>query len=391
MSKLSEKLELSINKTLSKYNHPHFLHEPKISKEEIKHVTSSLKSTFVSTAGGVYLKKFSKEISQLTNSKFVILTNSGTSALHISLEALGVNNDTEVLIPSFNYIASANSVLMCGGQPHFVESEKEYLGIDPYKLDKYLQKITKIKKNICINKKTNKRIIACIAVHVFGCPSNIHKLLRVLKKYKIFLIEDSAEGLGSYYKNKHVGTFGILGILSFNGNKIVTSGAGGAVITNNLKLSKKIDHLVSISKKKHPFHFIHDKLGYNYKMPNFNAALGYAQITQINKFLKSKKELFNSYKKNFENIDEVELFIPPKICNSNYWLIPIILKSKYRKKRDQVIRYLIKKGIHCRPSWKLLNSFEYLKNFQSMDLKISKDISDRIICLPSGVKYRIKK
>ena len=359
------------------------LHEPKFCGNEIKYLTKCINTTQVSSAGP-FSVKFENMLRKFTKSKYVVTVINGTSAIHISLIASGLKKNDEVLIPTLNYVASSNSVLYCGAKPHFIDCSKNNLGIDIVKLQKYLSKNTKIKKNSCFNKKTGKRIHSIIPTHVFGHVENIDLLVMLANKFKLKVIEDASEGIGSFYKKKHAGTFGNLGVLSFNGNKTLTTGGGGAILTNNYSLAKQCRHLTMIAKKKHAWSYDYDQLGYNYKMPSINAALGCAQLENINLFLKFKRNLFKLYNSKFDKIDEVYLYKEPKNCLSNYWLQTLVLKNPSLKTRDEILNYLNSKNIKVRPIWKLMHKINYLKNFQSMNLDNAIEMEKKIINIPSG-------
>ena len=378
---LANKITFAIKKVLKKKKAG--LHEPFFLGKEKKYLNRCLFENSVS-AKGSFIREFEKKIKNFTKTSNVILTNSGTSALHLALIGAGVKNNQEVLMPSFNYIASANATLYCNAIPHFVEINKATLGIDPEKLDKYLSKILIKKGTHYKNKKTNRQVRALICLHTFGHAAQIDKIKKICKTYNISLIEDAAEALGSFYKNKHLGTFGLVGILSFNGNKIVTAGCGGAIITNKKKLAKKLLHLSKISKIPHQFKYNYNEVGYNYQMPNLNAALGYAQIKKINYFLKLKRKLFIRYKKNFAKIDQISLFKEPKKSKSNYWLQTIILEERNRKLRDYILKKLNNNGIGSRPIWSPLHKVNYLNKFPRSELEITMEMNDRIINIPSS-------
>ncbi len=356
------------------------LHEPSFNHLEKKKLDECIKSSYVSSVGK-FTEIFEEKIKKYTKSKYAVCVVNGTSALHLSLLAINTHKDHEVILPALSFVATANSVLYCGADPHFVDIDPTNLGIDPYKLEKWLSKISKIEKNKCINKKTGKIIKAIIPVHAFGAACSIDKIVKVANKYHLEVIEDSAESLGTWYKNKHTGTFGKLGVFSFNGNKIITTGGGGAIITNNSQLAKKIKHLSTQAKLKHKFNFVHNELGYNYRMPNINASLGVAQIDKLDNFLKNKKKLLNLYKKKFSQFSDVSL-----ITNeyTNNWLINVFLNNKSKNLKNLILNDCNKNGYQIRPVWKLLNTLKHLKKFQSSDTKIAKSISQKLISLPSS-------
>lgn len=359
------------------------LHEPFFCGNEEKYLKICIKKNIVGSPG-FFFETFQKKIKNFTKSKYVILTNSGTSALHLSLIAAGVKNNDEVLMPALNYIASANATLYCGAIPHFVDISRLTMGIDPVNLEAYIKKISIIKKNLCYNKKTKKIIRALICLHTFGHPAEIDKIKTICKKFKIQLIEDAAEALGSFYKSRHLGTFGSLGALSFNGNKIITSGCGGAILTDNKKIAKFLVSISQTSKIKHQFKYDYNGIGYNYRLSNLNCAIGLAQLENIKFYIKKKRNLFFKYKKAFAKIKELKIFNEIKYAKSNYWLNCIILNNSSLRIRDNLIMYLNKKGIGARPVWQLLHKVHHLKNYQKSNLKNSENMSKRIVNIPSS-------
>ena len=279
---ISKNIQLGIYRAVKKKHLE--LHEPSFDIEDINSVEKCIKSSFVSSFGE-NISKFEKKISEITKSKYVVCTNSGTSALHLSLIVSGVKSNEEVLIPSLTFVATANSISYISAIPHFVDVEKFNLGIDPIKLDDYLKKNTQRKNNKLININTGKVISALMPVHLFGHPSKIIDLKNIAKKYNLIFIEDAAEALGSYYNKQHLGTFSKVGALSFNGNKIITTGGGGALLTNNKSIAEKARHLATTAKKKHSFKFLHTEIGYNYRMPNLNASVFSKGVVNIFKNL----------------------------------------------------------------------------------------------------------
>ena len=362
---------------------PHQLHEPSLGKEEIKYVTDTIKKNFVSTKG-IYVSKFEEKIRSYVQSKYVTATINGTQALYIALKAMGVKKNEEVLVPALTFIGTVNAISYLGAEPHFIDSNIKDLGIDCKKLEAYLNKIIIFKNNKSINKKTGKVIRAIMPVHVFGHACDIENVIKLSRKYNLFVIEDAAECLGSFYKKKHLGTFGHIGCLSFNGNKIITTGGGGAIITENKKLNDKIKHLVTTAKVDHQWEYIHDQIGYNFRMPSLNAAVGLAQIEKISRFLKSKRELFLRYYKIFNNVENVELFKENKYSKSNYWLQTIILDKKIKHNKNKLIQSAHKKKIFMRPAWKLISELKPYKKKQKMNLSGARNIYERVINLPSS-------
>jgi aminotransferase in exopolysaccharide biosynthesis len=373
-----------IKKILGKGHHS--LHEPYFCGNEWKYVKKTLDENYVSSIGS-FVKKFEDQIKKFTKSKYVIPVVNGTEALHLSLIACGVNSNDEVLVPTITFVGTANAVTYSGATPHFVDSELETLGIDPIKLEKYLEKITIKKGKFYFNKKTKRRIKAILPVHIFGNICKIDKILEIAKKYNLVVIEDAAEALGSFFKNKHAGTFGSIGCFSFNGNKILTTGGGGAIITNNKLLAKKIKHLSTTAKINHRWEYIHDEVGYNFRMPNLNAALGSAQIENLNKFLRSKRKLFLKYCKEFLKVNNVRLIKNPDFSKSNNWLNTIFIKNSSLKKRNKVLSLAQKNQIFLRPIWKPLHTLKYFNNMPKMKLDIAMKIYKSCINLPSSASY----
>ena len=380
MEKLINYLTLKKKKLKKKYIP---LHEPNINSLDEKEIIKGLKTGFVSTAGNDILK-FEKILKKVTKSKFVISTINGTSALHVGLKILGVKRGDEVLIPSISFVAPANAVLYNQATPHFIDSELKHFGVDAEKLDQYLKKNTYIKNNLCINRKTKKIIRALIVVHVFGHPAQITKLVRIAKKYKIKVLEDAAEALGSLYKGKQVGTFGDIGILSFNGNKIITTGVGGAILTNNKNFANLSRHISCTSKIKHEWEFIHDDIGYNYRLANLNASLGISQIKKLKKYIIQKKKLFIKFNGLLKNSNEFYILNQPKNCRSNFWLQTLIKKKPTLLRKNNILRKFHDKKILARPVWKPLHKLKYLNKYPKMNLNNSEILENMIINLPSS-------
>jgi len=311
----------------------------------------------------------------------------GTEALHLGLVACGVKNNDEVFVPTITFAGTANAITYSGAVPHFVDSELETLGIDPIKLEKYLKEISIKKGKFYFNKKTNRRISAIIPVHVFGNICQIDEILKIAKKYNLIVIEDAAEALGSFFHNKHAGTFGMVGCFSFNGNKILTTGGGGAIITNNKLLAKKIKHLSTTAKINDPWEYIHDAIGYNFRMPNLNAALGCAQLENLNKFLQAKRKLFNIYEKEFKLVEDIRIIKEKKFSKSNYWLNTIFIKNLSIKKRNQILKFAHKNNFFLRPVWRPLHTLKHFKKMPKMHIDVATKIYKSCINLPSSASY----
>ena len=334
---------------------------------------------------GAYSYKFEKKLKKITGSKYIIPTVNGTSALHAILFSLDTNHNNEVIIPSLTFVGTANAIKYCGAEPNFVDVSKKTFGIDPIKLEKYLKKNCKIRNNACFNKKTKKKIKALICVHVFGHAAEILEIKNICKKYKLILIEDAAEAIGSYYKDKHLGTFGEYGMVSFNGNKIVTTGGGGAILTNNKKTYLNLLKLISVNKEKHEFEYFYKSVGFNYKMPSINASLGLGQLKKINQMIKKKRKIFKIYEKIFKNFKGIEILKEPIHCKSNYWLNTLILDKEYVKYKNKIIKRLISNNFLCRPLWFPLHLSPQFKKSPRDTLDVTIDLYNKSINLPSSI------
>ncbi len=382
MLKFSPNLIINLIKNLLGKG-PHPLHEPSMGREEIDFVNRTIKKNFVSTKG-IYVQKFEKRIQNYTNSKYVSSLINGTQAIFIALKVLNIKSNDEVLVPALTFIGTVNAITYLGAEPHFVDSRIDDFGIDCKKLENYLSKIVVIKNNKSVNKKTGRIIKAIIPVHVFGHPCDIEGVMNLSKKFKLKVVEDAAECFGSFYKKKHLGTFGDIGCLSFNGNKIITTGGGGAVLTSNKKINDKIKHLITTAKVEHKWEYIHDQVGFNFRLPSLNAAFGIAQIKKINQFLKLKRKLFLKYQNVFNKIEGVKLYKEKKHSKSNYWLQTIILEKKFCHFKNALIKNGHKKKIYMRPAWRLISELKPYKKKQKMNLDGSRKIYKQVINLPSS-------
>ena len=358
------------------------LHEPLFKGNEKKYLKKCIETGYVSYIGK-YVNTFERKISKYTGSKNAVALVNGTCALHILLKYFNVGINDEVILPSITFVATANSVAYCKALPHFVDIEKETLGICPEKLEVYLKKIAIKKKGYCINKKTGRKIRVLIAVHVFGVPCKILEIKKICKMYNIKLIEDAAGAMGSFLKGKHLGNFSQAGVISFNGNKTITCGGGAVIITENKKLASKIRHLSTTAKKKHPWEYIHDEIGYNYRMTNLNAAIGCAQLENINRIISAKRKNFFLYKRLFKKNKDVQIIQEPNYSKTNYWLITLIIK-KNKKLKNQVLKVLNQSGFQGRSIWKPLHTLKIFENCPRGKLKNTMDIYNRAINLPSS-------
>ena len=358
------------------------LHEPKFLGNEKKYLNECIDSTFVSSVGK-FVDKFEKDFALYVGSKYAIATSNGTSALHLALVVAGVQKDDEVITQALSFVATANAISYIGAKPIFLDVDRNTLGLSPHSISEFLEQKCEIVNAQCINKTTNKVIKAIVPMHTFGLPCEVQKIKSICEKWHLKLIEDAAESLGSYYKDKHTGTFGELGVFSFNGNKIITSGGGGVIVTDDEDLAKRAKHLSTTAKVVHPYEYEHDELGYNYRMPNLNAALLCAQLENLESFLQSKKELANIYEDYFKTND-ITYIKGQEDTQSNYWLNAILVKDK--KQRDDFLIYLNENGVMCRPIWKLLSELDMYKDCQSDELKNSKYLQDRVVNIPSSVR-----
>ena len=359
------------------------LHEPSFEGNEWLYLKECLDSTFVSSVGK-FVDQFEDELATYTGAKYAISVVNGTAALQIALKLAGVQASDEVLVPALTFVATANVVTYCNAIPHFVDSEEGTLGIDTSKLRDYLQRNTTQQSGKCVNNLSGRIVRALVPMHTFGHPSDIDGLLSIAKDFNIVLVEDAAESLGSFYHGQHTGTFGLFGTLSFNGNKTITTGGGGAILTNNEALARHAKHLTTTAKIPHAWEFRHDEIGYNYRMPNINAALGCAQLEKLSDKLASKRELYKRYQSAFAQVDGVSLFSEPENSQSNYWLQTLVLDGSESENRDLILESTNNTGIMTRPAWELMNDLEPFKGFPSMDLSTSKSLLERIINIPSS-------
>lgn len=362
------------------------LHEPYFIGNEWKYVKECLDTGWVSSVGK-FVDRFEKDLSDFTGAKYAVVAVNGTAALHICYLLAGIERNDEVLVPTLTFVATCNALNYCDAIPHFIDCEEKYLGIDIEKLENYLADITEIKNNICYNKKTGRIIRALCVMHTFGHPVDLDALLALSQKYYLKLIEDAAEALGSYYKDRHVGHHGLLGALSFNGNKIITTGGGGAIITNNLSIAKHAKHITTTAKIPHTYLYQHDEVGYNYRLPNINAALGCAQLEKMSYFLGVKREIAESYQDAFSEIAGVRFLSEPHYAKSNYWLNAIFVEDEIM--RDKLLITLNQEKIGVRPIWELMHHLPMYQNAPKMDLSMAEKVMRQIINIPSSVSLRL--
>jgi len=361
------------------------LHEPEFNGNEWRYLKECLDSTFVSSVGR-YVDRFEADLAAYTGAGFAVAVVNGTAALHIALKLGGVEPGDEVLIPALTFVATANAVSYCGAIPHFVEIDARTMGMDAVKLDEYLAGMTTFRNGKRINRTTGNVIRAIVPMHTFGHPSDLNALISIARRFGLVLIEDAAESLGSFFQGRHTGTFGLAGILSFNGNKIITTGGGGAILTNDRELAKRARHLTTTSKVPHRWIYEHNEVGYNYRLPNLNAALGCAQLEQLPRLLKAKRNLFKKYKAAFKNVSGVRLVAEPAHCTSNYWLQTLCLEHSDTIQRDLILRISNDEGLMTRPVWKALHRLPMYENCPRMGLDVAKDVEARHINIPSSAK-----
>ncbi len=380
----TEKLLYELRKVLTaEENYP--LHEPLFCGNENKYVQECIDTGWVSSVGK-FVDRFEADLAAYTGVKRAVAVVNGTAALHVCLILSDVQPNNEVLVPALTFIATANAVTYCHAIPHFVDSAYDTLGIDPDAIDAYLSEIGELRADGCYNKKTGRRIRAVVPMHAFGHPVDMDKIIAVCEKYQLALIEDAAESIGSFYKGKHTGNFGCIAAMSFNGNKTVTTGGGGAVLTNDEALGKLVKHITTQAKTPHRWAYAHDRIGYNYRMPNINAALGCAQLEKLPEYVEKKRRLAEKYSKALEGVPGVKFFVEPEFAKSNYWLNAILLDEDVANERDHVLETLNDAGIGSRPIWDLMYTMPMFKDCPRMECKVAEDIGRRLINLPSSVR-----
>ena len=362
---------------------PVVLHEPCFKGNEWLYLKECLDSTFVSSVGK-FVNRFEDELAAYSGAKHAVAVVNGTAALHIALKLANVQPGDEVLIPALTFVATANAVTYCGATPHFVDSDESTMGVDATKLRDYLASYTDQRAGQCVNRATGRVVRALVPMHTFGHPVDLDSLLAVAQDFNIALVEDAAESLGSYYHGQHTGTFGLLGTLSFNGNKTITTGGGGAILTNNTELARHAKHLTTTAKMPHAWEYRHDEIGYNYRMPNLNAALGCAQLEQLPAMLAAKRELFKRYQAAFASVMGVKLVVEPEQCQSNYWLQALMLDAEQVNQRDSILKATNETGFMTRPVWILMHELMPFKDCPRMNLVVAQSLSQRLINIPSS-------
>jgi len=357
------------------------LHAPVFSGNEKKYLINCIDSTFVSSVGE-YVNEFERQLAIYTGAKYAVVTSNGTSALHVSLVLAGVKTNDLVITQALSFIATCNAISYTGANPVFVDVDLDTMGMSPKALRKFLEVNTKVINNECIYLKTGQRISACVPMHTFGFVCRINEIKNICEEYKICLIEDAAESIGSYAHDIHTGLFGSLGTLSFNGNKTITSGGGGAIITNDELLAKHAKHLTTQAKVPHAWEFNHDEIGYNYRMPNINAALALAQLEDLPKYLDQKNKIANTYKTFFDSYEDVDFIEPIAGTKANFWLNTVLLAD--RVKRDEFLTFTNENGVMTRPAWTLMQKLPMFKSCIHDELKNSIELENRIVNIPSS-------
>lgn len=359
------------------------LHEPHFGGNEWGYVKECLDTGWVSSVGK-FVDRFEDDLAAYTGVKRAVAMVNGTAALHMALLLVGVREGDEVLIPALTFVATANAITYCGAIPHLVDSEERTLGLDPHKLGTYLSGIVEMRSDGAWNRLTGRRIKAVVPMHTFGHPVDLDSVVEVCSRYQLELVEDAAESLGSWYKGEHTGNRGKVSALSFNGNKIITTGGGGAILTNDEELGRLAKHLTTTAKIPHRWEFNHDQIGYNYRMPNLNAALGCAQLEQLPEFIESKRLLAERYRSAFAVIEGVRFFCEPVDCRSNYWLNVLLLDEKQEGERYKLLDTTNSGGIMTRPAWTPMHRLPMFADCPRMDLSVAESLERRLINIPSS-------
>lgn len=359
------------------------LHEPKFIGREKEYVNAAIDSTFVSSVGE-FVNRFEKMICQYADVDHAVATVNGTAALHIALLLADVQPGDEVITQPLTFIATANAITYCGAKPIFLDVDLDTMGLSPSALEDFLHRQTRLENNGCYNRTTGRRIKACVPMHTYGHPCRIDSIVELCRQHHLEVVEDAAESLGSTYKDRQSGTFGRLGIYSFNGNKTITCGGGGVIITNDKKLAKQAKHLTTTAKTPHPYLYQHDMIGFNYRMPNLNAAMACAQMEHLDLFISKKRQLAECYQRFLEKIDNFSFAEEPEQCRSNYWLNTVIMPDSIS--RNNFLEACGKARIMSRPAWDLLPHQPMYADCQADGMENAKWLSERIVNIPSSVR-----
>lgn len=361
------------------------LHAPLFIGNEKKYLNECIDTTFVSSVGK-FVDRFEEEMVAYTGAKKAVVCVSGTNALHMAMMLVGVVRDDEVLTQALTFIATCNAISYIGAHPVFIDVDLDTLGLSPKAVKVWLEKNAELKNGVCYNKKTGRRVKGCIPMHTFGHPVKIDELVQICNEWHLELVEDAAESIGSLYKGQHTGTFGKVGAISFNGNKTITTGGGGMLLFQDEELGKLAKHLTTQAKVPHRWAFVHDHIGYNYRMPNINAALGCAQLENLDRYVENKRETAQIYADFFKNIPDITFFTEPENCRSNYWLNVVMLKDKAAQ--QEFLEYTNDHGVMTRPVWELMNRLEMFKQCETDGLKNTEWLADRIVNIPSSVRLK---
>lgn len=356
---------------------------PKFIGNEKKYLEECIDTTFVSSVGK-FVDRFEEMVAEYTGAKKAVVCVSGTNALHMAMLLVGVEHDDEVLTQALTFIATCNAISYIGAHPVFIDVDKDTMGLSPIAVKAWLEKNAEVKEGTCYNKTTGRRIKCCVPMHTFGHPVHLDELVEICNEWHIELVEDAAESIGSFYKGKHTGTFGKVGAISFNGNKTITTGGGGMLLFMDEDLGKFAKHLTTQAKVPHRWEFVHDHIGYNYRMPNINAAIGCAQMEHLENFIINKRETAAKYAEFFKDMDEIEFFKEPAECRSNYWLNAVILKDK--EAQLDFLQQTNDNGVMTRPIWELMNRLPMFENCQNDGLKNTIWFADRVVNIPSSVR-----
>ena len=359
------------------------LHEPCFGGNEWSYVKECLDTGWVSSVGK-FVDRFEEQLADYTGARRAVAVVNGTAALQVCLRLVGVEVGDEVLIPALTFVATANAVSYCGAIPHLVDSEEATLGLDPVRLAHHLEESAEIRGGACFNRKTGRRIKAVVPMHTFGHPVDLDPLVELCARFHLELVEDAAESLGSFYKGRHTGNWGRVSALSFNGNKLITTGGGGAILTNDEELGRLAKHLTTTAKLPHRWDFRHDMIGYNYRMPNLNAALGCAQLEEIDGFLASKRALSGRYREALAGIPGIRFFEEPSFASSNYWLNALLLDEELSGERDRLLSRTNEAGIMTRPAWILMHRLPMFAQSPRMELSVAQSLERRLINIPSS-------
>ncbi len=368
---------------------PVSLHEPCFAGNEWAYVKECLDSTFVSSVG-TFVDRFEAELAAYTGAKHAVAVVNGTAALHAALRLAGVERDDEVLVPALTFVATANAVTYCGATPHFVDSEERTLGVDPGALREHLKRTAEMRGEHCVNRTTGRVIRAFVPMHTFGHPVDIDGVLAISRDFHLALVEDAAESLGSTVRGRHTGTFGLMGTLSFNGNKTITTGGGGAILTNDTELAKRAKHLTTTAKVPHRWKYVHDEVGFNYRLPNINAALGCAQLERLPDLLAAKRLLLDRYQAAFAAVACARIIVEPEACRSNYWLQTLLLDEVAADERDALLAASNDAGLTTRPTWTLLHRLPPYRDCPRMEVRVAESLERRVINLPSSAQLAFR-